>query len=203
MRFFLTLLTSMLLFIAATQQAYGKTIVVMGDSLSAGYGIPLEKAWVTILNQRLEREHPNWHLVNKSISGETTFGGLSRIDNVLKQYQPGIVIIELGGNDGLRGLPLANSKANLKSMIDKAKATHAKVLLVGIRLPEYYGSRINVELQEMYRDIASETHIKLLPFLLIALENHPEDFQSDGIHPSVAAQPLIASTLYSALKPLL
>ena len=186
-----------------TFQAKGATIVIMGDSLSAGYGIPLEKGWVNLINQKLAREHPDWHLVNESISGETTYGGLSRIDSVLSQYKPRIIIIELGGNDGLRGLPLNTSKANLKAMINRAQANHAKVLLVGIQLPHYYGSRINVQLQSMYRDLANESHVPLLPFLLIALENHPEDFQNDGIHPTVSAQPLIASTLYNALKPLL
>lgn len=178
-----------------------QNILVFGDSLSAGYGVPREAAWVSLLQQQLQRSHPQYRVINASISGETTSGGVQRIAAALRQHKPGIVIIELGANDGLRGTPLKVTEKNLDTLIRQAKAAHSKVLLLGMQLPPNYGDTYTTRFRTLYAKLAQRHHVTLLPFLL---EGVPaEQFQPDNLHPTAEAQPLIMQTVLQRLKPLL
>jgi acyl-CoA thioesterase-1 len=179
-----------------------KTILVMGDSLSAGYGIRSDQAWPKLLDQELSQKLPDYSVANLSISGETTAGGRSRLAPALKQYQPAVVIIALGANDGLRGLPLAQMRDNLKAMIQAAQASGAKVLLAGIRIPPNYGPYA-VELHGSFKELAQQHKTALLDFLLEPIAAQSSYFQADNLHPTAAAQPLILKHLWPALAPLL
>ncbi|MBB5019544.1 acyl-CoA thioesterase-1 [Chitinivorax tropicus] len=172
-------------------------ILVFGDSLSAGYGLTQQQSWVALLGQKLA---PAYQVINASVSGETTAGGLSRLDAALAQHKPAIVVLELGANDGLRGLPLKLSKRNLGSMIDKARQAKAKVLLVGMQLPPNFGKSYSQQFAGMYSELAQSHKVPLLPFLLDGFADKPEWFQNDMIHPTAAAQPHIANTVERALK---
>lgn len=176
-------------------------ILVFGDSLSAAYGIPQEQGWVALLGQRAGRH--GYRVVNASISGETTRGGLSRIGQALAQHQPAIVIVELGANDGLRGLSLNDAQANLEAIIRASLARKAGVLLIGMRLPPNYGTAYTDKFQAMYRQAARNQKTGLMPFLLEGFADRPELFQADGLHPAAAAQPLIMERVWQNLKPLL
>lgn len=176
------------------------TLLVMGDSLSAAYGIEREEGWVSLLSERLEGDA---HVVNASISGETTSGGAQRFADIIGQRQPDIVLLELGGNDGLRGLPPAQMQANLATMIEQSQEAGAQVLLLGIDIPPNYGQAYRDAFTGVYHSLAEEYDVPLVPFLLedVALESTL--MQSDGIHPTADAQPIILDNVWPALEPLL
>ncbi|HEX5161419.1 MAG TPA: arylesterase [Steroidobacteraceae bacterium] len=180
-----------------------RTIVVLGDSLSAGYGIKVEQGWVRLLEQRLASEGYGYRVVNASVSGETTQGGLARLPRALETHKPAIVIVELGGNDGLRGLQLAASRDNLSKIIEKARSAKAQVLLVGMMIPPNYGPRYGEEFREMFVALARKYSLAFVPFLLDQVALKPELMQADGIHPNAAGQPQILENLWPRLKPLL
>ena len=178
-------------------------ILVMGDSLSASHGIDQQRGWVSLLAARLQREGFPYRVVNTSISGETTAGGLSRLDPALARHQPAIVIIELGANDGLRGLPLTQMRNNLQKMIVDAKNHGARVLLIGMRLPPNYGPRYTRAFQNIYLELTKENGIAVLPFLLEGVSEKREWMQPDNLHPVAAAQPKLLENVWPALLPLL
>lgn len=183
--------------------SFAATILVWGDSLSAGYGLPQGSAWPTLLEQRLQREGYRYQVVNASISGETTAGGLARLPEALGRHKPALLIIELGANDGLRGQALSQMKENLAKMITSAQATHAKVLLLGMRLPPNLGPVYTQKFQSTYRELASEYKTSLIPFFLEKIAAQPDMFQADSIHPIAQAQPIILDTIWAGVKPLL
>jgi acyl-CoA thioesterase-1 len=177
------------------------TILVFGDSLSAAYGIPREQGWVALLQQRLKDNNLPYEVANASVSGETTSGGLSRLANSLKQYQPSIVIIELGANDGLRGLPINQIKTNLQKMITACQQVNAKVLLLGMIIPPNYGPSYTREFKDAYAGLAKQYKTSLVPFFLDGVAGNPELIQEDGLHPTAQAQPQILDTIWKTLKP--
>jgi acyl-CoA thioesterase-1 len=202
-----TLLVFIVLVVGAAMPAAGwaaeKSILVFGDSLSAAYGIAQARGWVALLAERLKRERPDYSVVNASISGETTAGGLARIDSALEKHRPAIVILELGGNDGLRGLPVLQMKQNLSTMVARAQKAGARVLLVGIRVPPNYGPAYTDAFEAAFRDVAQTHRAALLPFMLDGISEKDELFQPDRIHPTQEAQPVIERHVWGALKPLL
>ena len=175
----------------------------MGDSISAGYGIQREEGWVELLSKSLNQAEYPHVVVNGSISGETTGGGLARLPQALDTHEPEIVVIELGGNDGLRGYPTDLVRSNLREMVQLSLAQNAKVLLVGMQIPPNYGPRYTAAFFSMYEEVASETGVPLLPFFLEKVALEPGLMQSDGIHPTAEAQPLLLETLWDYLVPLL
>jgi acyl-CoA thioesterase I len=197
-RCIVTLLT--LMFVQSTHAA---TLLIWGDSLSAGYGLATEAAWPHLLDLKLVHEGYRYRLENASISGETTAGGLARLPAALKQYKPTIIVIELGANDGLRGLPLAAMQENLRAMITAAQSAGAKVLLVGIRMPPNFGPVYTEKFQNIYVELAKEKHTRLLPFMMEGFAEKKDLFQDDGIHPAASAQPMVLANIWFALKPLL
>jgi len=198
-------LTMALLFIVLATSAHSasKTILVLGDSLSAEYGIARGAGWVTLLERRLKQEQVDATIVNASISGETTSGGRARLPALLDQHRPTVVVIELGGNDGLRGLPLASAEANLRAMIDESKKSKAKVLLVGMQIPPNYGRDYAEKFISIYNKLSRETKSALVPFLLEGIATRPQMFQPDRIHPVAEAQPLMLENIWPQLKTLL
>ena len=176
---------------------------MFGDSLSAAYGIPQARGWVNLLAERLRKERPDYTVVNASISGETSGGGAARLDAALRKHRPAIVVLELGANDGLRGLPVAQMRQNLSSMIVRAQKAGARVLLVGMRIPPNYGPDYAQSFEGVFRDLAKQHKTALLPFLLEGFAENQELFQPDRIHPTQEAQPLIERHVWSALQPLL
>ena len=178
-------------------------VLVFGDSLSAAFNLAPEQGWVHLLDAEFAQATPTWRVTNASISGETTAGGVSRIDAVLAQHQPQVVVIALGANDGLRGLPVDSAKRNLARMITAAKARKARVLLIGIEMPPNYGPDYTAAFRQMYRDLAREHEVALLPFLLEPVAADRGNFQEDNLHPTAAAQPLLRDHVHAALKPLL
>jgi len=197
----LALFLIVLLF-SGTPALAARTILVMGDSLSAGYGIRPEQAWPSLLDKRLQEKRLDYSVANLSISGETTAGGRSRLGPALRQHKPAIVVIALGANDGLRGLPLAQMRDNLRVMVDAAHASGAKVLLAGMRLPPNYGPYA-AEFSSSFKDLARSTKTPLIEFLLASVANRADLFQSDNLHPTTEAQPLILDHVWPALAPLL
>ena len=180
-----------------------RNIVIIGDSLSAAYGIPRETGWVALLSQRLQTIAPAYQTVNLSVSGETTQGGVQRLPAALQRYQPSIVIIELGANDGLRGFDLDTTRKNLHQMIQSAQQTGAKVLLLGMRLPMNYGPVYRARFQQIYTDLAMPESVALVDFLLAGVAQNPDKMQTDGIHPNEAAQPCLLQNVWPKLQPLL
>lgn len=178
-----------------------ETILVFGDSLSAAFGIPREAGWVSLLQQELQRDRKDLQVVNASISGETTAGGLQRIAAVLRQHRPAIVILELGANDGLRGTPLADIEANLAAIIGQTRKARARVLLLGMRLPPNYGGDYTARFEAMYAKLAQRYHIALVPFFLKDVA--PEQFQADNLHPTAQAQPHILNAVRQGLTRIL
>lgn len=197
-RILLVLLLPMLTQIALAKQT---TILVMGDSLSAGYGIKVEEGWVTLLQQELAKQQAK--VINASVSGETTSGGLTRLPAVLSQHKPDIVIIELGGNDGLRGQQLKIMQENLQTMISASQAAGAKIILAGMQIPTNYGSRYTKQFREIYPTLAEKNKTALIPFLLEGIATHSNLIQQDGIHPTAEAQPLILKNVLPVLMPLI
>jgi acyl-CoA thioesterase-1 len=201
-RMLLVLLLPMLTQIAFAKQT---TILVMGDSLSAGYGIKVEEGWVHLLQQELANKQKhnsiNARVINASVSGETTSGGLTRLPTVLSQHKPDIVILELGGNDGLRGQQLNIMQANLQSMISASQTAGAKVILAGMQIPTNYGPRYTKQFREIYPLLAKKNKTALIPFLLEGVATHRNLIQQDGIHPTAEAQPLILKNVLPVLLP--
>jgi acyl-CoA thioesterase-1 len=181
----------------------GNTILVFGDSLSAGYGIDRESGWVKLLQHKLDTGKPLYQVINASISGDTTRGGLQRLPQALERWSPAIVILELGGNDGLRGLNLASMTGNLEKMIQMSRKAGAKVLLVGIKLPANYGKTYGSRFYRIYPDLARKYEIPLVPFLLESVADKRELMQADGIHPLAQAQVVLMQNVYRYLEPLL
>jgi len=188
---------------AAAEVPAPRTIVVLGDSLSAGYGIKIQEGWVTLLSQRLASGGYGYRMVNASVSGETTQGGLARLPRILATHRPTILVIELGANDGLRGLPLATSRANLQRCLELARAAHAQVLLVGMLIPPNYGPRYGQEFRDMYATLAAKYSTAFVPFLLDKVALEPALMQADGMHPNALGQPQLLENLWPKLKPLL
>jgi acyl-CoA thioesterase-1 len=180
-----------------------RTILVLGDSLSAGYGIQVQQGWVSLLSQRLAKEGYGYQVVNASVSGETTQGGLARLPRALELHRPAIVIVELGGNDGLRGLPLSASRTNLEQIIEKSQAAKARVLLAGMMIPPNYGPRYSQQFRDMYASLASRYPVAFVPFLLDQVALKPELMQADGIHANARGQPQLLNNVWPKLKPLL
>lgn len=179
------------------------TILIFGDSLSASYGIAQSAGWVTLLQKRLAAQGYPHKIVNASISGETTSGGLTRIQRALDTYNPNLIIIELGGNDGLRGLPLHKIRSNLTTIIEKSLGHGAKVLLVGMRLPPNYGPAYTKRFHDIYISLAQQYKVAVLPFFLEGIGQKTELMQADGIHPRSVAQVMILNNVWPVLKPLL
>lgn len=180
-----------------------RTILVLGDSLSAAYGIEPGQGWVALLQRRLEDQGYGYRVVNASVSGETSSGGLQRLPRALKIHQPDLVILELGSNDGLRGLPIQTTRANLQKMIRLAREAGAEVLLVGMRMPPNYGPRYTEQFTGMFADLAQSEGVALVPFFLDGVALDPTLMQDDGLHPNARAQPVLLETLWKHLAPLL
>jgi len=179
------------------------TILVLGDSLSAALGIRPEQGWVALLAQRLQTQGYGYQIVNASVSGETTSGGLERLPRALQLHQPGTVILELGANDGLRGLPVDETRENLAHMVRLSQAAGARVLLVGMRIPPNYGPRYTESFARMFPELANQYHLPLVPFLLEKVALDPTRMQQDGMHPNARGEPPVLDTLWPYLKPLL
>ena len=193
---------------AAAARAGGTptTVLVLGDSLSAEYGLKRGEGWVALLEQRLERDRIAARVVNASISGETTSGGRSRIDALLRQHRPGVAVIELGANDALRGLPLAQTEANLAAMVHAAQAAGARVLIVGLQVPPNYGMDYLDRFSKIYASVGTAAKAPVVPFLLKGVADGPDAatmFQADRIHPVAAAQPRMLDNVWPALRRLL
>jgi acyl-CoA thioesterase-1 len=180
-----------------------RTVLVMGDSLSAAYGLAPEQGWVALTAERIAQRSPGWRVVNASVSGETTAGGAARIAGELSRNRPEVVVIALGGNDGLRGLPLKQTRANLEKMVSAAKAAGARVLLVGMRMPPNLGKSYTEGFAANYRTVAEAHQVSLLPFLLEPIAMDRANFQADNIHPVAAVQPKLRDHVWPALAPLL
>jgi acyl-CoA thioesterase-1 len=196
----------MVLFIVLPAQAQVpdvRTILVLGDSLSAAYGMEVSESWPSLLQERLEAEGLAYEVFNSSIAGETTQGGLARLPRLLEKQRPAIVLIELGGNDGLRGLPLEVTRSNLASMIDQSRAIGAEIILSEIRIPPNYGRTYTEKFNGLFHELAEQDGVTLLPFLLQDIALEPGMMLPDGIHPTAAAQPLILDVVWEQLGPLL
>jgi acyl-CoA thioesterase-1 len=178
-------------------------IVVLGDSLSAEYGLPRDTGWVNLLRDKLAKERFDYSVANSSISGDTTSGGRARLTAVLSRIKPAVVIVELGANDALRGVPLATTETNLRGIVDASQAAHAKVLLIGMYVPPNYGPDYTQKFHAVYERIAKDKNVPLVPFLLAGIADKPAMFQADQIHPTVQAQPLLLDNVWPTLKPLL
>ncbi len=178
------------------------TILVFGDSISAGFGIAVENGWVALLQAKLQDQGYGYQVVNASVSGETTAGGLSRLPRALALHHPQIVVLELGGNDGLRALPIAAMRANLSKMVRLARAAHASVILLGMRIPPNYGPEYTAQFQRAYRDVA-KARVAFVPFFLDDVAMTPALMQADGIHPNVRGQPRLVANVWKVLRPLL
>ena len=180
-----------------------KSIVVIGDSISSGYGIETEKSWVVLLQQKLNKENKPYTIFNESISGDTSAGGLARIDNALTRHKPELILLELGANDGLRGLSPKKMKSNLTEIIKRSQKANAKVLLLSMRIPPNYGKRYVDMFYNIYPQLAKELNIPFVPFILEDVALSKELMQKDGYHPNVKAQPIIADKIWQYLYPIL
>jgi acyl-CoA thioesterase-1 len=189
--------------IGGAQAAVPNTVLVLGDSLSAAHNIPVESGWVHLLDVRLGKMVPKWTVINASISGETSLSGRNRLPALLKKYQPRVLVLELGANDGLRGLPLPALRDNLDAMIALAQKSHVRVLLLGIELPVNYGPQYRDGLRAIYTDLADSRGTALVPFLLEGIALDPARMQADGMHPVAGAEPDVLALVWKALKPLL
>lgn len=196
-------LLALLLLPGLAWAAAERTVLVMGDSLSAAYGLAPEQGWVALLGERLADHRPGWRVANASVSGETTAGGASRIAGELQRHQPDVVVIELGANDGLRGLDLAQTRANLARMVEAAQGAGAEVLLLGMRLPPNYGPDYTRQFEDNYRLLADRHDVALLPFFLEPIAMDRDAFQADNLHPVADAQPRLLDHVWPALEPLL
>jgi acyl-CoA thioesterase-1 len=183
--------------------AAGKSILVFGDSLSAGYGLAVSRGWVALLEERLKRERIDYSVANASVSGDTSAGGLARIDAALARHRPAVVIVELGANDALRGLPVAQMKTNLATIVGRSKKSGARVLLVGMKMPPNFGPDYTAAFERTFAAVAQEEKVPLVPFMLEGFADNLDYFQPDRIHPNERAQPIILKTIWPKLAPLL
>ena len=200
---YLTILVIFIFSLSIYTNSKVEVLLIYGDSISAGYGMSKEKQWSVILQEKINKENLKIKIINSSISGETTSGGLVRISQTIESIKPDYLLIELGGNDALRGYPPKQIAANLVEMIKIADSADAKVLLMQIRIPPNYGSRYQKAFESIYPSTASETSATLIPFMLEEVALNEELMLPDGIHPKASAQPLIADYVYRQLKPLL
>ena len=181
--------------------ASAKTILILGDSLSAGYGIDAKQGWVNLLQQRLDQQYPKQHkVVNASVSGETTSGALARLPKLLQTYQPEIVVIELGGNDGLRGQPPQMIQKNLAQLVQLSQKQKSSVLLFGMKIPPNYGTAYSSAFEKNYKVVSQQYKVKLLPFFLEGIAGHKNLIQNDQIHPNAKAQPILLNLAYPYIK---
>jgi acyl-CoA thioesterase-1 len=178
-------------------------IVVLGDSISAEYGLPRDTGWVALLRQRLADERLDYSVANASISGDTTSGGRARLPALMQRLKPSIVIVELGANDALRGVPLPTTEDNLRTIIEQAQQGHAKVVLVGMYVPPNYGPDYTQKFHGMYGELSKQLKVPLVPFLLAGIADKPEMFQADQFHPTQQAQPVLLENVWPAVRPLL
>jgi acyl-CoA thioesterase-1 len=199
--FILFLTLGLLLQVTAAEQT--KTILVMGDSLSAGYGLKPEEGWVNLLRDKLQQQNLNYRVINASITGDTTRGGLARLPKALTREKPDILILELGANDGLRGFDINLTRNNLNRMVELAHSSNASVLLLGIQLPANYGLSFREKFRQIFTDVAKQQKIALVPFFLKGVAETRDLMQADGIHPAAEAQPVILGNIWPALSPLL
>ncbi len=188
---------------SASAHSAPKTVLVLGDSLSAEYGLSRSAGWVALLEQRLKQKNISATIVNASISGETTSGGRTRLPALLKKFNPAIVVVELGANDGLRGLPAPAAEANLRAIGDQAKSAGAEVLLVGIRIPPNYGRNYSEQIYSMYGKLSKEMHASLVPFMLEGVADKSQLFQADRLHPLAQAHPAILDNIWPHLLPMI
>lgn len=190
----------LLLLSAAAAGTEVPTVLVFGDSLSAGYGIEVDQSWAALLQTRLEEQGYEHRVVNASISGETTEGGVTRIDDVLQNFSPELLILELGANDGLRGFPTSRMKENLETMITRARAAGATVVLLGIRIPVNYGPRYSKEFEAVFRDVAEELNVRWIEFFMDGIALNDELLQGDRIHPNAIAQPMLLDNAWPVIS---
>ena len=198
MREFLTLFLFLIAFPAASAEA--PTVLVFGDSLSAGYGIDVDQSWTTLLQARLRGQGYEHRVVNASISGETTEGGASRIHGTMERFDPSVVILELGGNDGLRGFPPERMRGNLRTIIETSKAGGAAVVLLGIRIPTNYGARYTQAFEKIYRELAAELEVPWIEFFMEGIAMNEELMQDDGIHPNAEAQAILLDNAWPIIQ---
>ena len=180
--------------------AEAPTVLIFGDSLSAGYGIDVDQSWSALLQSRLEAQGYEHRVVNASVSGETTEGGVAGIQAALDSFKPVLVILELGGNDGLRGIPAARMKANLEKIIRASRASGAAVVMLGIRIPSNYGPRYRDEFENAFRDVAASCKIRWIEFFMEGIAENPELMQKDGIHPNAAAQARLLDNAWPIIR---
>lgn len=193
----------MLLVLSVTAAAVqAKTLLILGDSLSAGYGLNQQQSWVYLLQQKLDQQNSGWKLINASISGETSGGGLARLPALLDQHKPEYVLIELGANDGLRGFPVQQLETNLASMIKQARSKNSKAVLMQIRIPPNYGPRYTKLFTDLYPKVAKEQQVPLWPFFMETIALKPQWMQADGLHPNLEAQPVIADLMLALVASL-
>jgi acyl-CoA thioesterase I len=203
-RFLATILTLITLLIASgISWAAEPVVLVVGDSLSAAYGLREQSGWVHLLRERLTNHKPRYTVVNASISGDTTRGGLTRIDKALKQFNPQVVIIELGGNDGLRGMPLNDMRNNLDNMVSAVKQANATALIIGVEMPSNYGPLYTKQFLQVFQDVGRKHNVRVVPSIFAGFSDNRDFFQPDGIHPVASAQPIILETVWKELAPLL
>ncbi|MGH1371070.1 MAG: arylesterase [Cellvibrionaceae bacterium] len=202
-RTLLILAVSLLPLLSHANDKLLRPLLILGDSLSAGYGIDPSEGWVALLKQRLETEDIDIEVVNASISGETSAGGVSRLTPLLEKYRPSVVVIELGGNDGLRGYPITQMRQQLSKAVELSQAHNAKVLMLGMQIPPNYGPRYSRMFSQSYALIADTKQVPLTPFFLEDVAVHPELMQSDGIHPTAEGQPQLLENVWPDLQPIL
>jgi acyl-CoA thioesterase-1 len=188
---------------APAASAADRSILVLGDSVSAAFGIPQARGWVALLAQRLKQERLDYSVVNASISGETSAGGLARLAPALEKNRPAVVIVELGGNDGLRGMPVAQMRKNLDAIAEQSQKAGARVLIVGMQVPPNYGAKYASDFEATFNEVARRHDAPLVPFLFEGFADRRELFLPDGIHPTVEAQPLMLESVWKRLRPLL
>jgi acyl-CoA thioesterase-1 len=198
MRILLTFL--MLFVVTAAQAANAPTVLVFGDSLSAGYGIDVDQSWPALLQSRLESQGYEHRVINASISGETTEGGVTRIGSTLENFSPELVILELGGNDGLRGFPPERMRANLQTIIETTKASGAAVVMLGIKIPSNYGSRYTGAFEDVYRELADQLGVLWIEFFMEGVALNEKLMQDDGIHPNAAAQSILLDNAWPIIR---
>lgn len=197
-KFHLLIFTWLLFWVVPS--VYGQTILVVGDSISAAYGLEIERGWVALLQQRLTERGLSYQVVNASISGDTSAGGRNRLPALLEQHQPSLVLIELGGNDGLRGLPLSNLQDNLRAMVQLAKQQEAQVMLLGMRIPPNYGTRYTEEFYQVFQHVAELESVLVVDFFLEGVGGVPGMVQADGIHPTEQAQAILLDNAWRILE---
>lgn len=196
-------ITAVVTLLLWAQGAVAGTLLVLGDSISAAFGLDTRQGWVSLLEQRLEAEGFDYQVVNASVSGDTSAGGLARLPTLLAEHRPDLLIVELGGNDGLRGQPPAQLQQNLAAMVQQARKAGTRVLILGMKLPPNYGLRYTTAFADVFPQVAKEQDVALVPFLLEGAAGLPLMTQADGIHPTAAAQPRLLDNVWPVLKPLL